>query len=70
MKLQDCSLCSKLSSKPQGEMLVKGVQSYGDFPREQFRELIRDDVVKAAISTPESVKRVFMVPLLPNCTQK
>lgn len=44
-------------------MLVKGVQSYGDFPREQFREL-RDDVVKAAISTPENVKRVFMVPLL------
>jgi len=51
-------------------MLVRGVQSYGYFVREQFKELLKDDVVKAAIFTPEGVKTVFMAPLLPNCTQK
>lgn len=36
----------------------------------QFKELITDDVVKAAIFTPESVKGAFMAPLLSTCTLK
>lgn len=49
---------------------MKGIQSNGYFGREQFKKIITGDVAMTAVFTPKNLKRVFIAPLLPSCTQE